>query len=50
VLLEPYSDRNFEPPEHAVLLGVFDGDDEWAVRGDEGFDDRLLPGRCYGSL
>ena len=25
MLLEPASDRYFEPPEHAVLLGVFDG-------------------------
>ncbi|BDQ24082.1 NAD(+) diphosphatase (plasmid) [Rhodococcus qingshengii] len=50
VLLEPASDRYFEPPEHAVLLGVFDGDHEWAVRGDEGFNDRLLPSRCNGSL
>lgn len=50
VLLEPASDRYFEPSEHAVLLGVFDGDHEWAVRGDEGFNDCLLPGRCDGSL
>ncbi|MDJ0420457.1 integrase catalytic domain-containing protein [Rhodococcus opacus] len=41
MLLEPASDRYFEPPAHAVLLGVFDGDHEWAVRGDEGFNDRL---------
>ncbi|EID76220.1 hypothetical protein W59_26981 [Rhodococcus opacus RKJ300 = JCM 13270] len=33
MLLELASDRYFEPPEHAVLLGVFDGDHEWAVRG-----------------
>ncbi|AZI66048.1 hypothetical protein EHW12_34010 (plasmid) [Rhodococcus sp. NJ-530] len=50
MLLEPASGRYFEPSEHAVLLGVFDGDHEWAVRGDEGFNDCLLPGRCDGSL